>query len=1215
MKTDTVVLATVLAISGLLRVTGSSDQAPVSKPNPVSHRISEKSDNLRGAYPELLARKIQEFYGNFAEQISAGTANLPAHWGVPAGYGRSIKFVIAFVPDPVHTHLGLFFDRSVEALQQAAQHEGYVFDRCVLPWSRASSANAADAETGPARDRETLDREAYPGLLIFRKGQERQEEQAPRGTQRQEGREALFVLLVGESPTAGLRRQQFENALGLMREIQGGNGVDTPKNQVPLLILGPSFSGSLQSLNEELSHLSASKPPVYVYSGSVTGASSIRWFEGASGPNRHFASFQENDDYTLAEFVEFAKSRGYARNEIAVLSEDETVYGAAPYGENQPVDGLVHLHFPREISVFRAAYQKEIAAQQQTASKSIGNLTLPLELDETGSDDDKVAPYGGLQTALSQEAVMLGIVSELQKSHIKFTVLLATDPVDQLFLARYLRIAYPQGRVVVTAPDLLFTREEDTVLHGVLGISSYSMLPGYDNLIAHAEQAVQPPRDDRLFVSSLSVGTYNAMLGLLEIAATPTLGTADGNLLPPAPYAEYGMPRVKNASGAFVNEPMAPLLWLTILGRDGYWPIVGLNGQGLRRRDGRLPVATFPSDGQHSTLKPTDNSPQYPPEQAMHTPASWKLSYCICLLLMFLHAWFSLSGTILSNCESMAQFAVSVNRWRSLILTIGGWLLTTELALILCTRNPLLAWRGGTGLTLALWVPLPLFAALLAWDLAARREAVGVAIGFLIAVAITVSCQVLLVCVPSPWLQNHSVYWSTRVLQLGSGVSPVPPVLLLLCAGYWWVWFALRGVALMDLRRPRLPQAQDLPMESTRISDREAEKLRLTAHPLFFSGVALIPLVALAIILLTILDLRHPLQTLEGWLYDCGYTAVLGLVVAAFVGCLIKLVCTWLECQQILAGLDRLPIREAFTRMKELSWRSLWTPGGSTLRETYKVLSRAIETMVRLEGVIEEKDMALTPEARSRAREAIKNALQGRQITLNLYAGIFEDKPCGDKGQSVGEGAAQERAGIGADRTRPWRIFAEGRDLDALARSVEELQKLLAKAAAVLIEHVLRPLWSEETAPVVSEDTRITRPPLQPVRGLAEELVALIYVNFLVSVLLRIRTMVIGAAGMYVFIVCSISVYPFEPYPALQTLSVGVLLLMAAVVGYVYAEMHRDAILSRLTATQAGHLGLDFWLKFVSAGAIPVLSLLAVQFPEINQLFFSWLEPALQALK
>ena len=72
---------------------------------------------------------------------------------------------------------------------------------------------------------------------------------------------------------------------------------------------------------------------------------------------------------------------------------------------------------------------------------------------------------------------------------------------------------------------------------------------------------------------------------------------------------------------------------------------------------------------------------------------------------------------------------------------------------------------------------------------------------------------------------------------------------------------------------------------------------------------------------------------------------------------------------------------------------------------------------------------------------------------------------------------------------------------------------------------------------------------------------------------------------------------------------------MAVAVGFVYKEMHRDSILSRLTSTTAGELGWDFWLKFVSAGAIPVFSLLAVQFPEIGKFLFSWLAPALQAVK
>jgi hypothetical protein len=150
--------------------------------------------------------------------------------------------------------------------------------------------------------------------------------------------------------------------------------------------------------------------------------------------------------------------------------------------------------------------------------------------------------------------------------------------------------------------------------------------------------------------------------------------------------------------------------------------------------------------------------------------------------------------------------------------------------------------------------------------------------------------------------------------------------------------------------------------------------------------------------------------------------------------------------------------------------------------------------------------------------------------------------------------------------------------------------------------------WFRKTTASKKEKLPLTR-------LLAEEFVALVYVNFLITVLLRMRTMVMAAIGMYVFIVLSMNVYPFEPHAALQTLAVVLLAVMGAALAFVYAQMHRDQILSRLTSTTSGELGWDFWLKLASAGAIPVFSLLAVQFPEINRFLFSWLEPALQAVK
>src|SRR5262249_58774622 len=164
-------------------------------------------------------------------------------------------------------------------------------------------------------------------------------------------------------------------------------------------------------------------------------------------------------------------------------------------------------------------------------------------LQGSGNDDDAVPQFAGAQTPLSQEAVMLGIVGELRKHRVQFTVIRATDPLDQLFLARYLRQAYPKGRVVVTSPDLLLARQEDSVLHGVLGLGSYSLVPGLDESICQVTLADADPlhsHENKIFVSRSSLGTYNAAVALLERIKQDRdagkNGTPKSATVPLAPY-------------------------------------------------------------------------------------------------------------------------------------------------------------------------------------------------------------------------------------------------------------------------------------------------------------------------------------------------------------------------------------------------------------------------------------------------------------------------------------------------------------------------------------------------------------------------------------------------------------------------------------------------------------------------------------------------------
>ena len=46
--------------------------------------------------------------------------------------------------------------------------------------------------------------------------------------------------------------------------------------------------------------------------------------------------------------------------------------------------------------------------------------------------------------------------------------------------------------------------------------------------------------------------------------------------------------------------------------------------------------------------------------------------------------------------------------------------------------------------------------------------------------------------------------------------------------------------------------------------------------------------------------------------------------------------------------------------------------------------------------------------------------------------------------------------------------------------------------------------------------------------------------------------------------------------------------------------MHRNPILSRITDTTPNKLGVDFYIRIATFGAVPVLTWLAYQFPEIG---------------
>jgi len=122
MKRGGIALAVLLAISGVLRIAGpgSSSGSQTIGPGRAAASMPASAPASPNAYQRKLYSTIQDFFG---EWLGASTSapNLNLHIAVPECARSEIEFVVAILPDPVHTRLGLFFDRNVEALQQAAQ--------------------------------------------------------------------------------------------------------------------------------------------------------------------------------------------------------------------------------------------------------------------------------------------------------------------------------------------------------------------------------------------------------------------------------------------------------------------------------------------------------------------------------------------------------------------------------------------------------------------------------------------------------------------------------------------------------------------------------------------------------------------------------------------------------------------------------------------------------------------------------------------------------------------------------------------------------------------------------------------------------------------------------------------------------------------------------------------------------------------------------------
>src|ERR1700693_365171 len=727
MKREGTIAATFLAIAavvGFSLQSGPKTDTPKTDGTGLTRRSKpalQAAKNLPGC--SSLQNELQDFLETTSvpspcsEKVDASPSESQSNPDLDLVRKTSqLKFIIAILPDPVHTHLPVLFDQFTAAIEEGAQDEKYDFDSSWLPWDEEDTPYELLADEKASNFEKEL-KENQPGIILFRKAlgcprneadphytcKERWDDPATVGGSGLSNsyRQGLVVFVVGEDATHCGHRGQFRNALAWIKTLEPKTG--KPK---PLAVLGPSFSGSLPSLSQMLSEEQITKQldllqthnaeSLAIYSGSISSKPAAEGFHNTFKSHVRFHSFVQNDDEILRRFCKYIRKEqsGFDSGRVAIISEDQTAYGRAVMGPssedgdnaNACPDKALKLYYPRDISALRGAYQTKSLFDTGTSAQSADTQrrSLPTALaDPRGTVHDSIRSYGGNQTPLTQEAFLMEIVTALRELRARYILLRSSNTLDQLFLTNFLRRSYPDARIVILGSDLMFVRERGaTGLSGTMTLSTYPLFPLARDWTEHQTL----PASDRVFSADTSEGTYIAFRLLLNdsslndasanadrcqvIEENEKSDDSDKGLFLPRisctqdpPVPDYSAPfwMVVNPCGELKplksDKPCSypgPGTWLSVIGVNRFWPMASLTEWTPDKAPSNSePVLADWAKRPRATER--DTEPGGRPEM----PLGMKVFFLCLLTFSLFHVWCCWSGSFTAKPSFLAHFATT----------------------------------------------------------------------------------------------------------------------------------------------------------------------------------------------------------------------------------------------------------------------------------------------------------------------------------------------------------------------------------------------------------------------------------------------------------------------------------------------------------------------------------------------------------------------------
>lgn len=439
----------------------------------------------------------------------------------------SIGLALAIVPDPNVPRYRRLFDLQVQAITLGMLNDGYVLDRYAFPWaiSAAAEKDPKQASTTP----EPVDQGAF-GLLIFRcdgwRGHLCQDLSTfgPNSVVKSgQTTRVRAIYLATDSATWGVAARPLTCATRRIREqlspapaqelaescrkqgstppekaettstarvelLQFPGRCDAKGSGRKLVVLGPNFSGAMDSIGQQVASLVDSEIAGLCLVSSTTTESSNPNVE-TPFKQLNYVRLSVDDGIKLLRLSELAENFGFfkpveeaqakkawrnRKYKVAFLAEASTFgYGVCNPWTQMDATRLKRikkfcrdaqtLYFPAAVADIRNGIDQQRASQKNDVQEAVQAALASEHLTlDVGAENGSEFPENRQSrlTAASQQLALDHVLEQLEQYRPKMVIVVATDVRDRLFLFNQLRQRLPSAMLIDLESDILLAHPD-----------------------------------------------------------------------------------------------------------------------------------------------------------------------------------------------------------------------------------------------------------------------------------------------------------------------------------------------------------------------------------------------------------------------------------------------------------------------------------------------------------------------------------------------------------------------------------------------------------------------------------------------------------------------------------------------------------------------------------------------------------------------------------